>query len=420
MRPANHLTGPELVRVAEYLPAEMDATPSVEITFPDRSVWENDRAARAHLAGCAICRARLATLRQQEMALAEVIAELREGPEATNEVTVAVASAKLDDRPESPEETARIDALTARMMARLRAEVNAGEGLPDMPMDEPTEHVHTPVSQRHEPQKSASLLDAGKTASGEPAPPVAGVANRAVSASRSTRRRLWIPAAALLAACLAFLLIRALGRPEPQPVPGTRPDGALGLPVTAQSPRESTIVAPPIARRDDSPPASRGSTQERPSAPSEGQLREPGATLAPPDSNSSLLHEDQEQPEVTRGGTWTRPRSAEDDPQVEQLLANFAQAVNARDSARVRTLFPRIATDTLSRRLGGGRDGMLVSLQAESIERLSPDSVEARVRSTIHTRNGTVITERVESLIYSIRRGPGGWVIAGTRLPERR
>src|SRR5687768_5394138 len=99
MELVRHLTGPELSWLAEDDPPRAGHD----------DAGGTDGGARAHLAGCAVCGARLDALRQQEAAL---------------------AAALVEDAPESPAEAARVDALADRMMARLRTEVNAGAAAP--------------------------------------------------------------------------------------------------------------------------------------------------------------------------------------------------------------------------------------------------------------------------------------------------
>lgn len=309
-----HLTAPELVRLAD--PARADDPGGAE--------------ARAHLAGCAVCGARVDALREQEAALAAALVD-------------------LDETPEAPAESARLDALADRMMDRLRLDVGGASASP------------APVS----PTLAVVAGDAPRAARGRP---------RAAAL-------FWGGAGlAAVAAGLAFLLLRAPSPREGRPTPPI----ATATPDTSRAP--VVAVAPtPIAPRP-----SPDSARARPA---------PAIAQATPPAADTVGEE-----EVTRGGELLRPLQ----DRLARLLARYSAALDARDTAAVRALFPTAPDDALRAPAGARR----LALQPRTLRRIGADSAEATVRVT---DEGTLAPAR--DVVFVFRRGPEGWIIARAGPP---
>jgi hypothetical protein len=315
-----HLTGPELVRLAE--PDALDV---------------RDAAGRAHVGTCAVCRDRLDALRREEDALAAALADF---------------DAEAASHASSDEEHARLDALTDRMMARLRDDVAAGVV----------------------PMSSAGT----------------------VVAPRRTRwggRRPWAWTAALGAAAAGLVLL--LGRRAPVDV---APHVAQRAHETAPPDAPSQVGSSPTVVR----PSPADTTRLAVTAPRPPHAGHAVSRPKPVEPDTTLGEED-----VTRGVTLVPSIEV----QIERVVARYADALAAGDTAHVRALFPALGDDSL-RALAAAPARPSLALRPHSVRQLSADQAEAVVRDSVAT---TVGAQPARDLVYSFRRDPSGWVIVGTR-----
>jgi hypothetical protein len=93
------------------------------------------------------------------------------------------------------------------------------------------------------------------------------------------------------------------------------------------------------------------------------------------------------------------------------VLARYAAALEARDTAAVRAVYPDVPDDTLRALAGARPRGATLALQPRTVRRVSADSAEATVRVS----GG--VSGPPRALVYAFRRGPDGWLIARAGVP---
>jgi hypothetical protein len=276
------------------------------------------------------------------------------------EGALADALADLEAMPETPADAARLDALADRMMERLRHEVNVGAAAPEAPAR----------------------------------PPLAVVDGGAPRERARPRTALWWAGAGLvaLAASLALLLAR---RPAGEP----RREVAAGrdsVPATATPPAPSPgqVAARPETAATPAP-------RPTPPAPRRAPVVAQGTPVAP-DTLAGVGEE-----ELTREGSFLRSLPG----QLARVLARYAAALEARDTAAVRAVYPDVPDDTLRALAGARPRGATLALQPRTVRRVSADSAEATVRVS----GG--VSGPPRALVYAFRRGPDGWLIARAGVP---
>jgi hypothetical protein len=333
MRDTEHLSAPELLRLADWL-----AHP-VSTADDAHAVGASDRTPAVllqHVDKCNTCQTRLASLREQDAVVAATVREL----DATAEPIGGAVS---------------LDALTTRMMGRLRSDVAAE-----------TESARA-SSRAH---ATVSSLDVRR------------------QRARSPVMR-WAPSLGLLAASIATVVF--LRAPDEPPAP------SIGTGVTA---RDTSAVQ--SGSGADVTPTPALSTPPRAQAQTSG-LAATGTAA------DSMVVADEEL--LTRGAE--DPAAARLQRQMDALLATYFAALNTADTATVRQLHPTLSPDSLRSMVA---QRTVFSHRLASVARVGDFDVSATVEVT--SRSAALPAPQTTTHVYTIRRNPespAGWLISGRR-----
>ncbi|NJD11900.1 MAG: hypothetical protein FIB01_16145 [Gemmatimonadetes bacterium] len=100
--------------------------------------------------------------------------------------------------------------------------------------------------------------------------------------------------------------------------------------------------------------------------------------------------------------------------EIGELLAAYAAAINSRDEARLRELYPSISTAGIADmgRLPSGDSVRITPLAGTLVPGKIENTQEIQVRAEAMSRGGTGVAR---PMIYTVARGAQGWHIVSTR-----